>query len=139
MSWAERNPCTETVPLTSPARATPLNNKGTKQIAASTVLMKYFIQNSPFRRSDFFSYRASKSSEYEVGPDNKSIGTEKSNCSRDRLLEAPLILKCQLDIGADEHLNSGAETVPRSRARNPVQEIRRRIHDVVAHQTDQPG
>src|SRR5579864_5418334 len=94
--------------------------------------------NFPFPGFDFFPYRTSESSKYEVSPDNKSIGTEKSNCSGDWLLEAPLILKRQLDIGADKHLNPWAKAGPRSRARNPVQEIRRRIHNVVAHQADQP-
>src|SRR6185437_2079204 len=139
MSWAERSPCTETVPLMSPARATPLNSRGTKQIAASTTaLMTCFIQIPLSADLSFSSYRTIKSSKYKVSPDNKPVGTEESNCSGDWLLEAALILKRQLDIGADQHLNPGAKAVSGSRARNPVQEIGWRIHNVVAHQTDQP-
>src|SRR6516225_11092507 len=57
----------------------------------------------------------------------------------DGYLPAVLVLERPLDIGSNQDLESRTETVSRVVARKAIKRVGRRVHHVIARETDDPG
>src|ERR1039458_7101863 len=69
----------------------------------------------------------------------KPVESKKLVSVRNRHLPAVVVFKVPLDVGPNQELDPGAQTIARVESGRAVKKIGGRIHRVVPHESDHPG
>src|SRR5690348_1312818 len=118
----ERSPCTDTLPLMSPAAAR-VAKPNNAHMTGRTWRARFFIFHLELRIMTVTQAAGSTSSKSKIDSSHKSVRPEELRGSRDGLLPAALVFKQSFDVGADQDLEAGADAVARETLRKPTLKV----------------